>query len=129
MSAVDEDRVLPGILCPTAGHPPPEMLDDDLVVEATGMFLRTRVVEIDDDGKVDLILVTHDARGRRAVESAMRNAVFQGAHSPRGQPGGPRQQVEEAWAAFTPEMGDSPPTPWSFSNSAGDSNQRIDSVP
>ena len=32
--------VLPKLLCRTTSHPPPEMLDDD--------------------GKVDLILVTHD---------------------------------------------------------------------
>ncbi len=52
--------VLPKLLCPTTCHPPPEMLDDDLVEEATAMLLRLGVVEIGEDGKVDLILVSHD---------------------------------------------------------------------
>ncbi|MAB71563.1 MAG: hypothetical protein CMJ54_03555 [Planctomycetaceae bacterium] len=52
--------VLPKLLCPTTCHPPPEMLDDDLVAEATAMLLRLGVVEIGVDGKVDLILVTPD---------------------------------------------------------------------
>jgi len=52
--------VLPKLLCPTTCHPPPEMLDDDLVKEATAMLLRLGVVEINDDGIVDLILVSHE---------------------------------------------------------------------
>ncbi|MDG1979273.1 MAG: hypothetical protein P8I44_11975 [Phycisphaerales bacterium] len=52
--------VLPKLLCPTTCHPPPEMLDDDLVKEATAMLLRLGVVEINDDGIVDLILVGHE---------------------------------------------------------------------
>lgn len=59
-SSLGTQIVLPKLLCPTTCHPPPEMLDDDLVVEATAMLLRLGVVEIDDDGKVDLILVSHD---------------------------------------------------------------------
>ena len=51
--------ILPKLLCPTSCHPPPEMLDDDLVAEATAMLLRLGVVEIDGDCQVDLILVTH----------------------------------------------------------------------
>lgn len=59
--------VLPRLLCPTTCHPP---------LEPTAMLLRLGVVEIDDDGEFDLILFTHDERGRRAAASAMRNAVF-----------------------------------------------------
>ena len=94
--------VLPRLLCPTTCHPP---------LEPTAMLLRLGVVEIDDDGEFDLILFTHDERGRRAAASAMRNAVFPLRFSHLGaHPDDLESQRQEVRAVFTPVTGRSPST-------------------
>ena len=99
--------VLPKLLCRTTSHPPPEMLDDD--------------------GKVDLILVTHDCRGRKAAASAMRNAVFQRRSSQLGaHPGDLKKPASGSTDSIHPGNGALAVYQKPFSISAGDSNQRID---
>ena len=49
--------ILPSLLCPASKVPPPCTLDPETVKEATAMLIRLGVVEIDDQGKIHLILV------------------------------------------------------------------------
>lgn len=51
--------ILPSLLCPATRLPRPCSLDPEMVKEATAMLIRLGVVEIDDQGRIHLVLVRH----------------------------------------------------------------------